>query len=130
MASYLSSAPVAICDRCSFKFPWKDLVQDGNSRGLRVCISCADPPNPWTYCPPIKPDRISLKWSRPDVPLNSGIPYLDDTNPINPIPPSYFFGFTEGLEGAGSVSLEGGGGEVGFELDTFRRSGGRRRCGT
>jgi len=52
-----------------------------------VCESCRDPKNPWRL-PPIKPDRISLKWSRPDTPLDAGISYPDLTNPINPVPPN------------------------------------------
>lgn len=87
MSLYLNSCPLAICDRCSFKYPWKDLLTDGNSPGLRVCKNCWDPKNPWRL-PPIKADRISLRWSRPDVPLDAGIPYPDITNPVNPVPPN------------------------------------------
>ena len=92
------------------------LIPDGNSSALRVCSDrdCWDPKNPWRL-PPIKPDRIALKWSRPDVPLNAGTPYLDDTNPVNPIPPLGTFGFVEGLEGAGGIQLEGGPPDIALE---------------
>lgn len=111
MALFLSSCPIAICDRCSRKRPWKALVPDGNSPGLRVCgdSDCRDPKNPWRL-PPIQPDRISLKWARPDTPLGAGIPYPDYTNPVNPIPPISSLPFLEGQEGTGQTEQEGGGG--------------------
>lgn len=87
MPLYLQNCPIAICDRCSMKYPWKDLVKDGNSPGLRVCESCKDPKNPWRL-PPIVPDRVALKWSRPDTPLGAGESYPDLTNPVNPVPPN------------------------------------------
>lgn len=115
MPLYLNSAPIGICDRCGFKFPWKDLIKDGNSPGLRVCCADFDEKNPWRL-PPIVPDRIALKWSRPDVPLVAGnVQYPDLTNPVNPIPPANTFTPVEGLEGTGNVTLEGGGEIVGFE---------------
>lgn len=91
MPLYISAAPVAICDRCSFKYKHSALVKDGNSPGLMVCQSCRDPLNPWRE-KPISPDRIALKWSRPDVPLEAGnILYSDLTNPnpANSVPPNY-----------------------------------------
>lgn len=92
MPLYLNACPIAICDRCSCKRPWKSLISDGNSPGLMVCSDgdCRDPKNPWRL-PPIKPDRIALKWSRPDTPLDAGIPYPDLTNPNpkNSVPPNY-----------------------------------------
>ena len=87
MPLYLQNCPVAICDRCGMKVPWKSLVRDGNSPGLMVCTSERDEKNPWRL-PPIKPDRIALKWSRPDTPLDAGVSYPDYTNPINPVPPN------------------------------------------
>lgn len=91
------------------------LRADGNSPGLRVCLDCWDPKNPWRL-PPIKPDAITLKFPRPDVPLIAGdILYPDYTNPVNPIPPANTFVMFEGLEGGGAVALEGGGGLVELE---------------
>jgi hypothetical protein len=84
-------ASIAICDRCSFKFPYQDLRADGNSPGLRVCEDCRDPKNPWRD-PPIQPDAITLKFPRPDIPLTAGnVQYPDLTNvtPANSVPPNY-----------------------------------------
>lgn len=107
MPLFLNDCPIAICDRCSMKYPWHALVPDGNSPGLRVCQDCKDPKNPWRL-PPIQPDRISLKWSRPDTELNVGIPYRDFTNPPNPTPPDSNFAYLEGQEGTGETLQEGG----------------------
>ena len=63
-------AAIAICDRCSRKRPYKVLVADGNTAGLRVCgdDDCRDPLNPWRL-PPIQPDAVTLHFPRPDTPL-------------------------------------------------------------
>lgn len=89
MPLFLNKCPIAICDRCQQKAGWDELVPDGNSPGLRVHRSkdCYDILNPWRL-PNIRPDRIALKWSRPDTPLDAGVPYPDYTNPINPVPPN------------------------------------------
>lgn len=62
---------IAICDRCRVKYPWGDLVPDGNSPGLRVCEECRDVLDPWRLPAP-PPDQISLRWVRPDAPLSAG----------------------------------------------------------
>jgi hypothetical protein len=100
---------IAICDRCGFKFPHNKLRPDGNSPGLFVCDSDWDPRNPWRD-PPIQPDAIAMRWSRPDVALVPGnIIYPDLTNPVNPIPAA-------GTP-AGFLQLEGGFGEFSLEGD-------------
>lgn len=76
-----------------------------------VCDADWDPKNPWRL-PPVKPDRISLRWSRPDVPLDSGQPYPDVTTDVNPQPPSENFPTFIGLEGTGIEGLEGGGATI------------------
>jgi hypothetical protein len=78
-----------------------------------VCPDEADPKNPWRL-PPIQPDRIALKWSRPDTQLDAGIPYRDFTNPPNPNPPDSTFTDLEGLEGTGGAGTEDGEG-ISFE---------------
>ena len=65
------NASIAICDRCNFKYPYRELRADGNSPGLRVCEECRDPINPWRL-PPLIPDAIALRYPRPDTPLVQG----------------------------------------------------------
>ena len=60
------SVAIGICDRCQRKFPYKDLMPDGNSPGLRVCAADRDQKDPWRL-PPIQPDAIILRYPRPDV---------------------------------------------------------------
>lgn len=114
-------ASIAICDRCNRKRPYRALIADGNSPGLRVCgdSDCWDPKNPWRL-PPIKPDAITLRFPRPDTPLPGGIPYPDYTNPSNPNPPNSTFSDFESLGGGvGAIELEpGGAGKVELEPGT------------
>lgn len=60
---------IAICDRCRMKKKYHELMADGNSPGLRVCKDCRDVKDPWRL-PPRKPDKVTLRYPRPDVPLN------------------------------------------------------------
>ena len=66
-------ASIAICDRCSFKYPYQELRADGNVPALRVCESCRDPKDPWRL-PPARPDAIALKFPRPDTPIGLNAP--------------------------------------------------------
>lgn len=72
MAIYLdtrghSLLSVALCGRCSKKYPTDELVEDGNSPGLRVCQhGCRDELDPYRL-PARQPDRIVLPFCRPDV---------------------------------------------------------------
>ena len=63
-----ASLAIAICARCSFKFPIDALSPDRNAPGLRVCARCNDEKDPYRL-PPRKPDNIVLKYPRPDEPL-------------------------------------------------------------
>ena len=56
---------IAICGRCSMKFPWGDLMSDPNSPGLRVCEDCLDELDPYRL-PAAMTENISLAWARPD----------------------------------------------------------------
>jgi hypothetical protein len=59
---------IAICGRCSFKYPYRELRPDGNSPGLRVCKDCRDNIDPYRLAP--RPsDNYILKNPRPDTPL-------------------------------------------------------------
>lgn len=57
---------VAICDRCSRKFPYGALYSDPNSPGLRVCAQDLDEFDPWRLAP-LQTENITLRHPRPDV---------------------------------------------------------------
>lgn len=74
---------IAICGRCSLKFPIDDLHPDPNSPGLMVCgtpgamtgkgtwvggFGCADMYDPYRL-PPAEVEDITLEYPRPDLPL-------------------------------------------------------------
>lgn len=63
-----SNLAVAICGRCSRKFPIGDLMPDPNSPGLMVCAADRDLFDPYRL-PARQPDKINLRFARPDVPL-------------------------------------------------------------
>jgi hypothetical protein len=57
---------VAICDRCSRKFAYTDLMPDPNFPGMRVCAADKDNFDPWRL-PARQTENISLRFPRPDV---------------------------------------------------------------
>ena len=59
---------VAICDRCSRKFAYVDLMADPNFPGMRVCKDDVDQFDPWRL-PAIKTENITLRFPRPDTPI-------------------------------------------------------------
>jgi len=73
MAKYLdttgnSTLGVALCARCSKKFPLEELVSDPNSPNLMVCRDDVDQYDPYRLAP--RPaDQITLPFVRPDLPL-------------------------------------------------------------
>lgn len=72
---------IAICGRCSEKYPYQKLRADGNNPGLRVCGDCWDPLDPYRL-PPRQIENISLQWPRPDLPLNPPLYLLDESGQI------------------------------------------------
>lgn len=56
---------VAICDRCSRKFAYVDLMPDPNFPGMRVCKDDLDNFDPWRL-PAIQTENIALRFPRPD----------------------------------------------------------------
>lgn len=70
-----STLAVGLCDRCSRKMPLGDLHEDPNSPGLRVCKADLDQFDPWRL-PARPPDKIALRFTRPDVPLVPGAPIV------------------------------------------------------
>ena len=59
---------VGICDRCNRRFFLDELIQDGNSPGLRVCREDWDELDPYRL-PARQSDNLVLPFVRPDVPL-------------------------------------------------------------
>lgn len=57
---------VAICDRCSRKFAYTDLMPDPNFPGMRVCKDDLDNFDPWRL-PARQTENIALRFPRPDV---------------------------------------------------------------
>ena len=56
---------IAVCDRCKKKVYYDDLMPDGNSPGLRVCLACRDVKDPYRY-PARKTEVIAMRYPRPD----------------------------------------------------------------
>ena len=62
---------VAICDRCSRKFAYVDLMPDPNFPGMRVCKEDLDKFDPWRL-PALQTENIALRFPRPDVSVATG----------------------------------------------------------
>jgi hypothetical protein len=62
---------VAICDRCSRKFAYVDLMPDPNFPGMRVCKEDLDNFDPWRL-PAIQTENIALRFPRPDANIATG----------------------------------------------------------
>ena len=62
---------VAICDRCSRKFAYTELMPDPNFPGMRVCKDDLDNFDPWRL-PAIQTENIALRFPRPDVSVATG----------------------------------------------------------
>lgn len=63
-----STLAIAICGRCSRKFPYDDLMPDPNIPGLRVCKDDLDEYDPYRL-PARQTENITLRFPRPDTPL-------------------------------------------------------------
>ena len=59
---------IAICGRCSRKFPYDELMPDPNYPGLRVCKADLDDYDPYRL-PARQTENIALRFPRPDTPL-------------------------------------------------------------
>lgn len=64
-----STVAIAICGRCSRKFPYDELMPDPNYPGLRVCKDDLDEYDPYRL-PARQTENISLRFPRPDTPLD------------------------------------------------------------
>lgn len=75
MARYLdtsgnSSLGVALCARCSRKFPLGELAPDPNYPALMVCREDTDQYDPYRLAPR-EADQITLPFVRPDTPVTT-----------------------------------------------------------
>lgn len=64
------SLAIAICARCSRKFPIGELMPDPNAPGLMVCEADRDIFDPYRL-PARQTENITLRYARPDTPLVS-----------------------------------------------------------
>ncbi len=65
-----STLGIALCARCSRKFPLGELAPDPNYPNLMVCHEDSDQYDPYRLAP--RPtDQIVLPFVRPDLPLNT-----------------------------------------------------------
>lgn len=72
MPAYSQKVALGVCDRCSCQLPVREMVNDSNYKGLRVCRECCDQKNPWLLRP-CSPDTITVQYPRPETPINFGI---------------------------------------------------------
>lgn len=63
-----STYGIGICGRCGQKFFLDELHQDPNTPGLMVCLADMDEYDPYRL-PARQAEKISLPFTRPDVPL-------------------------------------------------------------
>jgi hypothetical protein len=64
-----STLAIGICGRCSRKFSMTELLPDPNYPGLLVCDADRDDYDPYRL-PARQPEKISLRFARPDTPLD------------------------------------------------------------
>lgn len=65
-----STLAIGICGRCSRKMSLDDLYSDPNYPGLLVCLEDRDDFDPYRL-PARQPEVISLRFPRPDTPLEA-----------------------------------------------------------
>lgn len=63
-----STLAIGICARCQRKFSLEDLMDDGNSEGLKVCQDDYDNIDPYRL-PLREADNTQVEFARPDEPL-------------------------------------------------------------
>lgn len=66
---------LGICGLCGMTVPYRELIEDGNVKGLMVERSCRDNIDPYKLSPP-PPDAFVLHHPRPDTTLNDLPSYL------------------------------------------------------
>ena len=76
-----STFGIALCGRCSRKFPLGELFSDPNSPGLMVCRDDIDDYDPYRLSPRAE-DQVVLPFTRPDTNIDthpSGVLTSDGT---------------------------------------------------
>lgn len=86
---------VAICDRCSRKFPYVELMPDPNFPGMRVCRDDLDKFDPWRL-PARQTENIALRFPRPDTPIGLDNRHLVTQGAPNGAGDSFFITQTPG----------------------------------
>ena len=61
---------IALCARCSRKFPLGELAPDPNYPGLMVCVDDRDQFDPYRLAPRAE-DKVVLPFNRPDETLDA-----------------------------------------------------------
>ena len=74
--SYVKGGTLAICDRCGFEFPLRELRKEWT--GLMVCRKDFDPRPPEQKTPNIRPEGVAKRNARPDN--------QDDDSPNTTVP--------------------------------------------
>lgn len=74
-----STYGIGICARCSRKMPLEELHSDPNTPGLKVCLDDLDDYDPYRL-PARRTEDISLRFNRPDTPLDDGGPIPNTTS--------------------------------------------------
>lgn len=69
MSVFIKDGPIAICDRCRFKFLHRELSPDRDSPGLMVCKDCNDQPDPWRLPFTPRDANIAVPRARPETPI-------------------------------------------------------------
>lgn len=92
---------VAICGRCSLKFPIDELQPDVNSPGLLVCRYDADDLDPYRL-PPRETEDITVTMPRPDLPVDAAAVIPGSTQW-----PASIFPASNGTGGSGQLPTTG-----------------------
>ena len=65
-----STVAISVCDRCKLKMPLADMVQDGNTPGIRGHAHCMDVLDPYRL-PARQTENITLRYPRPDADISA-----------------------------------------------------------
>lgn len=60
------------CARCGLRFKVKDLIKDGQMKGLLVCHTCYDPLHPQEIAPTFRAERHEVPAPELSIPAGEG----------------------------------------------------------